>query len=162
MEMVEHVDTLEVNGVTIHKPFVEKPISAENHHIHVYYPSSVGGGSQRLFRKVGAYTYAHICPSLQVKNRSSEYSKESAVRKDGSYIYEQFVASEGIDIKVYAVGPFYAHAEARKSPALDGKVDRNSHGKEIRYPVILTAKEKEIAHSIVTMFGVCGVNEGIA
>lgn len=56
--------------------------------------------------------------------------------------------------QVYAVGPFYAHAEARKSPALDGKVERDSQGKEIRYPVILTAHEKTIANSIVSAFGV--------
>ena len=33
------------------------------------------------------------------------------------------------------MGPDYAHAEARKSPALDGKVERDSEGKEVRYPV---------------------------
>ena len=43
------------------------------------------------------------------------------------------------------VGPDYAHAEARKSPALDGKVERDKDGKEVRYPVILSAKEKAIA-----------------
>ena len=53
---------------------------------------------------------------FQVHNRSSAYSKESSVRKDGSYIYEEFLATDGTDVKVYVVGPDYAHAEARKSP----------------------------------------------
>ena len=46
------------------------------------------------------------------------------------------------------MGPDYAHAEARKSPALDGKVERDKDGKEVRYPVILSAKEKAIARQV--------------
>lgn len=57
-------------------------------------------------------------------------------------------------IKVYTVGPDYAHAEARKSPALDGKVERDSEGKEIRYPVILNAREKLIAWKVCLAFKV--------
>ena len=60
--------------------------------------------------------------------------------------------------QVYTVGPDYAHAEARKSPALDGKVERNSEGKEVRYPVILSSKEKLIARKVCLAFKqtVCG------
>ncbi|XP_038661104.1 inositol hexakisphosphate and diphosphoinositol-pentakisphosphate kinase 2 isoform X10 [Scyliorhinus canicula] len=142
--LVEGEDHVEVNGDVFQKPFVEKPVSAEDHNVYIYYPTSAGGGSQRLFRKIGS--------------RSSVYSPESSVRKTGSYIYEQFMPTDGTDVKVYTVGPDYAHAEARKSPALDGKVERDSEGKEVRYPVILNAREKLIAWKVCLAFKqtVCG------
>ncbi|XP_017545704.1 inositol hexakisphosphate and diphosphoinositol-pentakisphosphate kinase 1 isoform X5 [Pygocentrus nattereri] len=142
--LVEGEDHVEVNGEVFHKPFVEKPVSAEDHNVYIYYPTSAGGGSQRLFRKIGS--------------RSSVYSPESTVRKTGSYIYEEFMPTDGTDVKVYTVGPDYAHAEARKSPALDGKVERDSEGKEIRYPVMLTAMEKLVARKVCLAFKqtVCG------
>ena len=52
------------------------------------------------------------------------------------------------------MGPEYAHAEARKSPSLDGKVERDSRGKEIRYPIILDQQEKELAHKVCKLFKV--------
>ncbi|XP_069748503.1 inositol hexakisphosphate and diphosphoinositol-pentakisphosphate kinase 2 isoform X3 [Narcine bancroftii] len=142
--LIEGEDHVEVNGDVFQKPFVEKPVSAEDHNVYIYYPTSAGGGSQRLFRKIGS--------------RSSVYSPESNVRKTGSYIYEQFMPTDGTDVKVYTVGPDYAHAEARKSPALDGKVERDSEGKEVRYPVILNAREKLIAWKVCLAFKqtVCG------
>uniref|UniRef100_A0A8C5AT80 Inositol hexakisphosphate and diphosphoinositol-pentakisphosphate kinase n=1 Tax=Gadus morhua TaxID=8049 RepID=A0A8C5AT80_GADMO len=140
----EGEDQVEVNGEVFPKPFVEKPVCAEDHNVYIYYPSSAGGGSQRLFRKIGS--------------RSSVYSPESSVRKTGSYIYEEFMPTDGTDVKVYTVGPDYAHAEARKSPALDGKVERDSEGKEIRYPVMLSAMEKLVARKVCLAFKqtVCG------
>lgn len=96
--------------------------------------------------------------SMQIGSRSSVYSPESRVRKTGSYIYEDFMPTDGTDVKVYTVGPDYAHAEARKSPALDGKVERDSEGKEIRYPVILSNAEKLISRKVCLAFKqtVCG------
>ncbi|XP_029428464.1 inositol hexakisphosphate and diphosphoinositol-pentakisphosphate kinase 2 isoform X7 [Rhinatrema bivittatum] len=142
--LIEGEDHVEVNGEIFQKPFVEKPVSAEDHNVYIYYPTSAGGGSQRLFRKIGS--------------RSSVYSPESSVRKTGSYVYEEFMPTDGTDVKVYTVGPDYAHAEARKSPALDGKVERDSEGKEVRFPVILNAREKLIAWKVCLAFKqtVCG------
>jgi inositol-hexakisphosphate/diphosphoinositol-pentakisphosphate 1-kinase len=80
-ELVESEDHVEVNGIIFNKPFVEKPVSAEDHNIYIYYPTSAGGGSQRLFRKIGS--------------RSSVYSPESRVRKSGSFIYEDFHETGG-------------------------------------------------------------------
>ena len=115
-EVQEFDDHIVINGVQIHKPFVEKPVNAEDHNIAIYYPTTAGGGCKKLFRKIG--------------NRSSEfYPNINEVRRDGgSYLYEEFVETQGTDVKMYTVGPEYGHAEARKSPTVDGKVERNSDG----------------------------------
>uniref|UniRef100_A0A0E0JPG4 Inositol hexakisphosphate and diphosphoinositol-pentakisphosphate kinase n=1 Tax=Oryza punctata TaxID=4537 RepID=A0A0E0JPG4_ORYPU len=142
---IEQDDFIEIHGKRFCKPFVEKPIDGDDHNIMIYYPSSAGGGMKELFRKVG--------------NRSSEfYPDVRKVRRDGSYIYEEFMPTGGTDVKVYTVGPGYAHAEARKSPVVDGVVMRNSDGKEVRYPVLLTPTEKQIARNICQAFrqAVCG------
>ncbi|XAR51779.1 Diphosphoinositol-pentakisphosphate kinase [Bertholletia excelsa] len=142
---VEGEDFIEVRGNRFLKPFVEKPVDADDHSIMIYYPSSAGGGMKELFRKIG--------------NRSSEFHPEvRQVRREGSYIYEEFMPTGGIDVKVYTVGPEYAHAEARKSPVVDGVVMRNPDGKEVRYPVLLTPNEKQMAREVCIAFrqAVCG------
>uniref|UniRef100_A0A670YHC7 Inositol hexakisphosphate and diphosphoinositol-pentakisphosphate kinase n=1 Tax=Pseudonaja textilis TaxID=8673 RepID=A0A670YHC7_PSETE len=88
--LIEGEDHVEVNGEVFQKPFVEKPVSAEDHNVYIYYPTSAGGGSQRLFRKIGS--------------RSSVYSPESNVRKTGSYIYEEFMPTDGTDVKQTVCG----------------------------------------------------------
>lgn len=50
--------------------------------------TGAGGGCKKLFRKIG--------------NRSSEfYPDVNEVRRDGSYIYEEFVETQGTDVKMY-------------------------------------------------------------
>ncbi|KXZ56516.1 hypothetical protein GPECTOR_1g463 [Gonium pectorale] len=143
---MEDEDYVELNGQRIYKPFVEKPVSGEDHNIWVYYPHSMGGGVKYLFRKVD--------------DKASKYDSghPGRVRRDGSYIYEEFLPTGGTDVKVYTVGPRYAHAEARKSPVVDGKVLRSADGKEMRFPVLLSPQEKEIARMVCLAFGqkVCG------
>lgn len=109
----EYEDYLIINGKRLDKPYVEKPVNAEDHEIKIYYSSQgpCGAGYNVLFRKINNFC-SQFFPN----------SEGSQIRRDGSYIYEEFLPTDGFDIKVYTVGGDYAHAEARKCPSLDGIV----------------------------------------
>jgi inositol hexakisphosphate/diphosphoinositol-pentakisphosphate kinase len=125
----EFDDHIEVNGVTVHKPFVEKPVSAEDHSIAIYYPTStyfyqVAAVEMSLCRcysldssRVAPLSDLTLlwlnsrtagagggCKKLfrKVGNRSSEFYPDiNEVRQDGSYIYEAFLETQGTDVKMY-------------------------------------------------------------
>ena len=144
VDLQEYDDYIVIHGNKLKKPFIEKPINAEDHEIMIHYSNSspCGSGYSVLFRKT-ANTCSKFFPS----------QNKSTIRTTGSYIYEEFLQTDGFDIKVYTVGEDYAHAEARKCPSIDGVVARDVvTGKEVRYPVNLTSKEKEMARRISMEF----------
>jgi inositol-hexakisphosphate/diphosphoinositol-pentakisphosphate 1-kinase len=151
-DIKEYDDYILIRGQKLKKPFLEKPLNAEDHAIYIHYSNSspCGSGYSVLFRKTA--------------DKSSQFiptSNHSALRTEGSYIYEEFLPTDGFDIKVYTVGEEYAHAEARKAPSIDGKVQRDLRtGKEVRYPVNLTNEEKEYARRISMAFKqeICGLD----
>ncbi|XP_075249768.1 inositol hexakisphosphate and diphosphoinositol-pentakisphosphate kinase 2-like [Convolutriloba macropyga] len=101
-QVVEDDDQISINGKVFKKPFVEKPLDAEDHNVTIYFQSSAGGGCQRLFRKIGSV--------------SSTYSSESSVRKSGSFIYEEFKPTDGCDVKIGSVSSTYSsESSVRKS-----------------------------------------------
>ncbi|KAM0685659.1 inositol hexakisphosphate and diphosphoinositol-pentakisphosphate kinase, partial [Conglomerata obtusa] len=142
-EIIEHNDYIQINNNILYKPFVEKPVNAENHDIYIYLKD---GSVRKLFRKQ--------------QNKSSEVVWDiKGVRRDGSYIYEKFYDSEiEKDIKVYALGNETAYAETRKSPTIDGVVERDEKGKEKRDIIKLKESEYESARKITMAFDqfICG------
>jgi inositol hexakisphosphate/diphosphoinositol-pentakisphosphate kinase len=118
LDFQEYEDYVMIEGNKLKKPFVEKPVNAEDHEIKIYYSSlnPCGSGYNVLFRKTNDYSGKFI----------HQRNGVSVVRKEGSYIYEEFLPTDGFDIKIYTVGSDYAHAEARKCPTLDGVVNRDN------------------------------------
>uniref|UniRef100_A0A1I8FD30 Inositol hexakisphosphate and diphosphoinositol-pentakisphosphate kinase n=1 Tax=Macrostomum lignano TaxID=282301 RepID=A0A1I8FD30_9PLAT len=106
-----------------------KPLDADDHNIRIYFPSTAGGGSVRLFRQA-----------------ASTISRRAACGGWASFVYEG----------VHGYGwPLTSSSEVAR-PGRQGGA--RPEGKEMRCPVILTAREKIIAKKVVEAFNqtVCG------
>ena len=79
------------------------------------------------------------CPGLHRRAPSCTYKISTVL------LVAQTTASPGPPKQVYTIGPRYAHAEARKSPVVDGKVVRSADGKELRFPVLLSP---QVRHAV--------------
>lgn len=121
----------------IYKPFVEKPVRAEDHNVFVYFK---GGGVRKLFSKT--------------RKRSSIFDRERRkVRSGGNYVYEPYLEPRGRrDVKAYGVGGEWFYAETRKAPTVDGIVERGANGMERRDRTELTEREIKTCEKVAKAF----------
>jgi len=139
----EFDDHVIINGQKISKPFEERHLDARIHDYTIYFPMSVGGGSQYVFHKT--------------KDKQAVFNKdENNIKKNGTWIYIQYFPEQERR-KIYCFGD-YIYTEARKS-VLAGNVQRDQSGKEIRSKVVTSDKENSIAKKVRTAFGqtICGI-----
>lgn len=89
----EHMDYIVVNGTRINKPFVEKPADRRDREIYVYFPQEQGGGRCLLStRESGDVEYC------------SRFDPVGCVRREGSFIYQEYLQSEGFTVQTICVG----------------------------------------------------------
>lgn len=116
-----------VDGVrALRKPFVEKPLDADDHLCIVYHAGD--GGASVIERK-----------------RVTHLPDRRAIRPTGGYVYERYHrAVAGADVKVYAAGDDVFFAETRtRTPA----------GAVVRAATPLSAAETRVARRVAAAFG---------
>ena len=125
----------------LHKPFVEKPRDADDHHVRIY---RANGTCRELFRK----THNKVGEELDVVR---------GVRRDGCYLYEQFIETNGTDVKLFYVcndvddnDNDLCIAETRPAPSTGAlSLQRDSGtGKQIRQQVDVLDDELTAARRI--------------
>ncbi|KAH0574500.1 Inositol-hexakisphosphate/diphosphoinositol-pentakisphosphate 1-kinase [Spironucleus salmonicida] len=142
--LIQTNDYIDYNGRKLNRPFIEKPMDADNHNVYIYTKT----GIIKLFRKI--------------ENKASSFEEgQFQIRRDGCYVYEEFLDSGGKDMKIYSIYPNYMLAEIRKAPHVDGVVERDEiTGKEKRQQIELSEIEREMARNVGLAFRqlICGLD----
>lgn len=119
-DLIEAESYIQLGDFKMEKPFVEKPVDSSDHNIIIYYNTTINStkNSEETEKNSGNrnnYGQCHLF--RKINNKSSEFSKETRVRRVGSYLYEEYLESlNNLDIKTYVVGDDYILALGRKSP----------------------------------------------
>mmetsp|Transcript_74028 Transcript_74028/g.173658 ORF Transcript_74028/g.173658 Transcript_74028/m.173658 type:complete len:922 (+) Transcript_74028:67-2832(+) len=146
----EYDDHVIVNGQQkIDKPFLEKPVKRSDREIYLYHPQDHGGG-RALFSSIESGDDRYICT----------FEDTGSVRREGSYIYQEYPKSDGFRVQVVCVGMLYYGycvvsptilssdelEEAAFSDLLASTI-QNGHS------CVLSLKEKEVAAQLQKIFG---------
>jgi inositol hexakisphosphate/diphosphoinositol-pentakisphosphate kinase len=125
LELVDEGNAIRVDGVTLSKPFVEKPVNAEDHNIYIYYHKKDGGGGRKLFKRFGD-KHSERDETLDIPRSISDPSS--------SYVYEEFLqANDGDGFRVYTVDPNHYPTETNIWFFVDEIVKRNISRKRLGY-----------------------------
>lgn len=119
------------------KPFIEKPESADEHDIVIYYAR---GGSTKI----------QVKPEFGTKIKESPNGEPRFCDKTRTYIYEEFL-EDAVEVKIKVIGDTYAHGEAREGTKAGIQRD-TSNKRETREPIELTSQELEFAAKIQRRF----------
>lgn len=134
--IIDHEDYILIDGQRLDKPFVEKPIRSVDRDIYVYYPRSAGGGRVRL--------------GWQGWGDAEFLGGRAYVRRNGSYVYECFIPSEGFELRLGVVGSSYVNAEAKQQLPVSRSCEQSMPQ---FIPVSLEPGEKQLARKAALAFG---------
>jgi len=92
-DIEEYEDYIVVENRMIKKPFVEKPVDRRDRQIYVYYPRAQGGGRALLSTRESGDVPQGV-----------HFDPNGKIRKEGSFIYQEYLQSEGFVVQVICVG----------------------------------------------------------
>jgi len=96
----EHGDYIIVDGQRINKPFFEKPVDRRDREIYLYFPKEAGGGRA----VIGSHESGDV-------DRSIRFDSTSRIRREGSFVYQEYAQSDGLVVQAVCVGgQAYGHA----------------------------------------------------
>jgi len=119
----EHEEYILISGVRVNKPLLEKPVDRRDREVYLYLPKSAGGG-RALLSNLGC----------------CRFDPAGRVRREGSFIYQEYLQSEGFMIQAVCVGGHTYGNILRSTSNRDATMPEEEPS-----PVWLNREEKMIA-----------------